>query len=812
MPLLRTTWMVFTVSLCLCGPVAFASSPSVAVILPRGGQRGSEVAVTFQGARLADAQEVISYSPGFEFSKLEAKDNQVLTKVKIAPDCRLGEHAFRVRTATGLSELRTFWVGALPTVDEKEPNNEFTSAQPISLNCTIHGVIASEDVDYFVVDAKKGQRISAEIEGMRLANNHSQGSYFDPSVAILDAKRFELATSDDSPLLGQDGALSILAPADGKYYIQVRECSYRGNAACHYRLHVGTFPRPMAVFPAGGKPGEEIEFRFIGDASGEIRQKVKLPTEADDHYRLHCEDVGGISPSGFPIRVMALANVNEVEPNDARPQATRGETPCAFNGVIEKPGDVDHFRFVAKKGQVLDVHCRARRLGSALDPVIALFNPSGSSIASNDDSGGPDSYVRFTAPADGEYVVSVRDHLGKGGPAYVYRLEIMAVHPELTLSLPQFTQFTQDRQSICVPRGNRVVSLVNTTRKDFGGELILDSAGLPDKVTMTRDPVPAFMTVAPVLFEAAADAPISGKLADLTAKPTDAKLPIIGQFRQRSELIYGQNTTVFVTHLANKAAVAVTEAVPFRVSIVEPKAPLVQNGSIHLKVVAERDAGFKRPITIMPLYNPPGVGSVGSVVIPEGQAEVVLPLNANGSAPVRKWKYAVWATATVGNGPVWVSSQLATVEIAPPMLALQLDRAAAEQGKSVTVFGKVQVATPWEGSAKVKLVGLPAKVTAPEVEITSESKEISIPLTLDPAAPAGQHKSLFCQVVIAKDGESILQNAGSTELRIDKPLANAANAAKTAKPQASSPQKGLSRLEQLRKDQESKQKPPEKKE
>ena len=37
--------------------------------------------------------------------------------VKIAADCRLGEHAFRLRTATGLSELRTFWVGALPVVD-----------------------------------------------------------------------------------------------------------------------------------------------------------------------------------------------------------------------------------------------------------------------------------------------------------------------------------------------------------------------------------------------------------------------------------------------------------------------------------------------------------------------------------------------------------------------------------------------------------------------------------------------------------------------------------------------------------------------
>src|SRR3954470_18747485 len=99
-----------------CASVAPAASPSVALILPRGGQRGTEVVVTFQGARLADAQEVMSYDPGFAFEKLEAKDNQLKATLKIAADCRLGQHAFRVRTASGLSELRTFWVGALPAV------------------------------------------------------------------------------------------------------------------------------------------------------------------------------------------------------------------------------------------------------------------------------------------------------------------------------------------------------------------------------------------------------------------------------------------------------------------------------------------------------------------------------------------------------------------------------------------------------------------------------------------------------------------------------------------------------------------------
>ena len=64
--------------------------------------------------------------------------------------------------------------------------------------------------------------------------------------------------------------MSVIAPADGKYIVQVRESAYRGNAVCHYRLHVGTFPRPLSVYPLGGKPGEEVAFRFLGDPGGEI--------------------------------------------------------------------------------------------------------------------------------------------------------------------------------------------------------------------------------------------------------------------------------------------------------------------------------------------------------------------------------------------------------------------------------------------------------------------------------------------------------------------------------------------------------------
>jgi hypothetical protein len=104
----------------LLAPLAATfGSPTVEVVLPRGGQRGSEITLFLHGDRLADAAEVMFLEPGFTVVSLEANDEKKVTvKLQIAADAALGEHRLRLRTRTGLSELRTFWVGPFPCVQE----------------------------------------------------------------------------------------------------------------------------------------------------------------------------------------------------------------------------------------------------------------------------------------------------------------------------------------------------------------------------------------------------------------------------------------------------------------------------------------------------------------------------------------------------------------------------------------------------------------------------------------------------------------------------------------------------------------------
>jgi len=799
----------------LAAGFANAATPVLTNIRPQGVQRGAEMEVVFNGARLTDAKELLFYQPGVTVVDFKVvNDGQVKVKLKAAADCRLGEHAVRLVAASGLTELRTFYVGPFPLLEEKEPNNELGTAQPIPLNSTVCGIVQSEDVDYFKVAAKKGQRISVEVEGMRLGNTN-----FDPSVSILDKKRFVLATCDDHILLNQDPACSVIAPEDGDYFIELRETSYRGDGNCYYRMHVGTFPRPTAAYPPGGKAGETLKVKFIGDVGGTFEQEFKLPAQPSAKYGLFPETKDGVAPSPCWVRVFEGANVLEAEPNDEVGKATKTtlELPLAFNGIIEKAGDRDFFKFKAKKGQVFDVNCHARSLRSPLDPVLHIHYADGKYIAGSDDANGPDSYIRFSVPADGEYCIHVHDHLLKGGPDYIYRVEFTPVKAKLSSSVPEFAQYQQDRRAVAVARGNKMATLIQATRTDFGGELKYEFKNLPKGVTAIMDPMHASIATQPVVFEVAKDAPLGASLVDVIGSHVDPKLGITGGFSQDIGIVYGEpNATVYWKYTAERLAMAVVEELPYTVKIIEPKAPLGQDGSAKLKVMVERKAGFKGAVSVYNIFNPPGVSSVPGITINPDKTEGDYDFSANRGAEARTWKLAFQAVSDAGKGPIWCITQFANLKIVPPYTEVAVQMAATEQGKPTEVVCKLDQKLPFNGKATLTLVGMPAHVTSKPLEITKELKEAVFKVEVGKDAPAGQHKSLFCQMVVTENGEPVTQNLGmGGVLRIDpppppkkeepKPAAAAPAKTPTPAPAAAAP-KRLSRLEQLRLEQAEKAK------
>lgn len=779
---------------------ADGASPRLSVITPRGVQRGAEHELTFQGSQLADAQEIFFYEPGFEVLSVQGDGNTAKVKVRVAPDCRLGEHVAQVRTATGISDYRTLYVEALPVVEEVEPNSDFTTPQTIPMNHVVNGTVANEDVDYYLVQASKGQRLSAEIVAMRLSD-----AMFDPYVAILDEKRFELASTDDTALALQDGFVSIVAPEDGTYVIEVRESAYAaGNT---YRLHVGTFPRPRVVYPAGGRLGEPTEVRFLGMPTGELAATIQLPDRPVTDFGLFAEDEGGIAPTPNAFRLFEHGNVFEQEPNNDLSQATPAELPLAFNGIIETDGDVDCFKFKATKGQVFEVECYARRIRSGLDPVLNLYFADGRYVAGNDDARGPDSYLRFTVPEDGEYVVRINDHLGRGAPDLVYRVEFQAVTPMLTLGIPRVERYGQYRQQVFIPKGNRYGTLISANRANFGGDLLLMESQLPPGVIMHCEPMPANQNLMPVVFEATADAVIGGALVDFRAKHADPNQNLEGGFTNRADYLVAEpGQSLYRWKDVDLLPVAVVEEVPFQLEVIEPKIPLVRDGSMDLKIVVRKKEGWDEDINVELPYRPPGVGAGPNVNLPKGQTELLYPINANGAAEIKSWKLFALGTSQ----GMWASTQLAKLDVADAFVRFELQRAACEQGQEAYVLCKLNHTTPFEGEAKAELVGVPPNVTVEPLSFTKDTQELTFVLKTTGESPAGKH-GLFCQVSVPQNGEQMISRAGNVEFQIDVPLPAPAEApapaptppptetpAPAAPQEAAPPPKPLTRLEKLR--------------
>ena len=140
--------------------ITFAASPIVETIQPAGMQRGGELELTLSGVYLADAKGILTVDDRIklvEVVKAEAK--KVTLKISADKSMPPGLYPFWFVTESGVSNLRLLSVGAMPVVEETEPNSVFETAQTLALNSTVNGVVAREDVDYYRVDLKAGQRL-----------------------------------------------------------------------------------------------------------------------------------------------------------------------------------------------------------------------------------------------------------------------------------------------------------------------------------------------------------------------------------------------------------------------------------------------------------------------------------------------------------------------------------------------------------------------------------------------------------------------------------------------------------------------------
>lgn len=820
----------------LSAPCFAGQNRNIEVLRPRSGQRGTTVEVILEGRDISQPKEVLFYRPGIraiDFEELPRRKqliglhhggfvrDRIKCKFVIAPNCPLGEHALRLRTADTLSTVATFWVGRLPIVPELErggfevtynggetvvtpndkaiskPNGSLRTAQSIPLNCTVAGeikVTRELDHDYYKVQLEKGQRLSVEIDSVRLCDKAYAESEYDLMVRILDEHGEVLVEQDDSDLHIQDPIASLVAPRTGEYYIRIRQQLFKGGRWIYYRAHVGTFLRPLIAYPLGGPVGTKVELQLLGDATGTMKQPCVLPQQLGD-YGFFPGAEAEQPPSALPLRVSPFPNVLE-DPTKAT------SLPVALNGIISERGEEDLFRIVVKKDERYRVRVFARGMGSPLDSTIWIRHASEevNEVEADDASwtarGKPviprglqrperlDPSVVFTPKRDGEYVFGITDMRGFGGERFVYRVEIEPARDVIhthTVSRANDNFEINRTAGFIVPQGNcwtTNVYIAPEPANSYSGPLKLVAHGLPRGVTMHAPNYHPGMQSVPIRLVAALGTKPQSCLFSIGLNRVEGEAEIEATSQVYIPFInHSGGRTWHHAHLM-KFALGVIDVSPFTVELEQPKIALSQSGELKLKVTIQRQTGFTGAIEIQPDWYPNGVSGGGSVLIPEGKSEAEYPLSASSRATPGIWKMTMNATTTDGDsysgvGRVRVSSNFVDLTVGSPFVALKFRPTAVRRNQTMEIICDVKHLQPFTKPAKAVLIGLPKGVTLlGDHELAPNDKTITFKIKADRTALLGQYTEMRCEITYRESGQSIRQLTDNGVVRVDPALSD----------------------------------------
>jgi hypothetical protein len=203
-------------------------------------------------------------------------------------------------------------------------------------------------------------------------------------------------------------------------------------------------PSPFlhTVFPAGGQAGASVTVELAGTALDGLRDVHStvpgLTARKLDANRFQLTIPAGAPAGTYDLRAVGAHGMSsprafvvgnraerlEKEPNDTFATAQEAPLDVVINGRVDRPGDVDCYRFRARAGQRVVLECLAERIDSKLRAVLEVYDGAGKRLAVSRGHAGIDPLVDFLAPADGAYFVKVFDLSYLGSAAHFYRLDI----------------------------------------------------------------------------------------------------------------------------------------------------------------------------------------------------------------------------------------------------------------------------------------------------------------------------------------------------------------------------------------------------
>ncbi|MCA9060754.1 MAG: pre-peptidase C-terminal domain-containing protein, partial [Planctomycetaceae bacterium] len=377
------------------------------------------------------------------------------------------------------------------------------------LPVTICGTVEkAEDVDFFRFALAEAGPVTFHCRAMRLEDKiHDLQTHIDPIMTIRNAKTGSTIAAADNTFAA-DPFLTCELPA-GEFLLEVRDVRYQGNAYWNYVIEANTRPFLTNVHPTAVTRGQQTRLHLIGSGlPDQTISEIDVPADSHDRWLEVRLPLGNLTTNPIPVALTDLPVTVEADGDNNTPASAQPiAIATAMAGQIGQPADIDCFAFDAVKGDQLRVEVTARRGGSALDPIIRILNADGRALTENDDlrewnkRTSQDSLIEsWTAPADGQYVVEVRDVHLRGAEDFVYLLELDRARP--------FYELTLDTDKTWLTPGSAAAIFVRAVRHNgFDQEIQLNIDGLPPGVTAHCGRILGGKNVdGCIVLEAAADA------------------------------------------------------------------------------------------------------------------------------------------------------------------------------------------------------------------------------------------------------------------------------------------------------------------
>jgi hypothetical protein len=541
-------------------------------------------------------------------------------RFKTTADALLGVRDVRVATPQGASTLGQLVVVRDPIVREAPNHSTLKTAQPIALPATVCGAIEKpEDVDYYKFTVAAGTALTFHVWGQRLENRiHDLQEHVDPILTLRHDSGTILA-SNDNYFFG-DPLLHYRFTAAGSYYLEIRDARYGGNPDWQYCIEINDRPFVTNVYPSRVTPGTTARLRLVGyNLPADATVTYAVPVTMPEGLQWAVLPLGNDRTNAVPLVVSKLAEIVEAEgDHSSAAKAQPVPVPAGISGRIGREGEVDCYAFEAKAGEHFTFRVVAREHQSMLDSFLRILNDKGERLIENDDASDrfvhADSLIEnWTAPANGRYVVEVRDLHQRGGPEFVYFLEV-------TRSEPYFTLETDTDKTLLGPGTAGVIFARVARRNGFAGEVQLAVDGLPPGVTTHCGRILATGTDGCIILQAAADAKLAAANVRITGSAThptgDGKSVTLTATARPLQEIYMPGGGRF-HYPAELHTVSVGDPLDIKAVKISPTSIALKPGeSKTVDVTLERAPGFKGPVTLDAVYQ--HLGSIYGSSLPAG--------------------------------------------------------------------------------------------------------------------------------------------------------------------------------------------------